>query len=146
MEKFVPPEENSSLRAQSGSVVSGVRAAVLQATRHLEALAELLQLELREYGRAQVLRVVTIVVGAALLLVAYAFFCFAAVVVSHELWGFLGACIALGAVVLVNLLVGLAVLYVGIKRKPEGVAPATCRELKDDIQCVKLYLKGKEKS
>lgn len=146
MQDFVPPEQSESLRAQGAAVVSGVRAAVLQATRHLEALVQLLQLELHEYGRAQVRRLVLISMGAVLLLVAYAFLCLTVICVCGLLWGGCGACIAVGGVVFLNLLAGLILLCIGLKRKPEGIAPATCRELSDDLQCIKLYLRGKEKS
>lgn len=146
MEKLIPPVDSDSLREQGGAVVSGVRAAVLQATRHLEALSELLMLELREYRDAQLRRVVRIAAGAALLVAAYLLLCMAVVCTGFLLWGSAGLYVAFGVVVLFSMLAGLALLCSGISRKPEGLAPATCRELKDDIQCIKLYLKGKEKS
>ena len=68
-------EKVDSLRTQGGAVVSDVRTAVLHATRHLESLAELLQLELHEYGRAQVRRLALLAVGGILLLCAYALLC-----------------------------------------------------------------------
>lgn len=146
MADFSPSEQCNSLREQGGAIVSDVRAAVLHATRHLEALAELLQLELQEYGRAQFRRMVCIAVGAVLLLVGYAFLWLVGVVVCGTLWGAWGVYGALGAATLFNILVGLWALCRGIKRKPAGIAPATCRELNDDLQCIKLYLRGKEKS
>lgn len=146
MEDFVPPEESRSLREQGGAVACGVRAAVLQAARHAEALAQLLLLELQEYRDAQLARLVRVAVGAVLLTVGYAFFCVGIVVVCSRLWGSFGACAALAGVVLLNLLVGLLLLLAGVRCKPQGIAPATCRELKDDIQCIKLYLKGKGRS
>lgn len=146
MEDFVPPEKSDSLRAQGGAVVSGLRSAVLQSTRHFEALAQLLQFELQEYGSIQMKRIALIAVGSVLLVVAYAFFCLAAIIACKLLWGESGMYLSIGIVVLFNMLVGLLLLGIGLKRKPAGIAPATCRELKDDLQCVKLYLKGKEKS
>lgn len=146
MEEFVPPEVHDSLRTQGGAVVSDVRGAVLQFTRHVEALAELLQLELQEYGHAQVRRLVLLALGAVLLLLAYVFLCLVGILVCACVWGAVGAFSASGGVVVVNLSVGLWALHRGMKHKPEGIAPATCSELKDDLQCIKLYLKGKEES
>lgn len=146
MEARSPQENPDSLRAQSGAVVTGVRAAVLHTMRHLEALAELLQLELREYGRIQMHRAGLMLVGAVLLLVGYVFLWLAAIIVCDVCWGRVAGYIALGSAFVFNILAGLCTLVAAMRRKPESVAPATCQEIKDDLQCIKLYLRGKEKS
>lgn len=132
-----------TLREQSGAVVSDVRAAVLHSAQHLEALGELLRLELREYGRRQVRRVVTGALGVALLLCAYITGCFCVVV---ELQPLVGLRVAFLAVIIFNAVVGGVLLLAAALRKPASLAPTTCEEIKKDIECVKIYLKGNEKS
>lgn len=138
--------QEDSLREQSGAVVHGVRAAVLHATQHFEALVELLQLELLEYGRAQVQRAALALAGVVLLVVAYLFLWMGLVMYCLAEWGSVGFICAVGAAVAFNLVAGGVALLAAVRRKPVGVAPATCRELKDDLQCIKLYLRGKDKS
>ena len=65
MAKSEHPEEPATLREQGGAVLGGVREAVLHATRHVEALAELLQVELNEYGRRQARRLTAAFLGVA---------------------------------------------------------------------------------
>ena len=50
------------------------------------------------------------------------------------------------AMAIFNALAGLVALLVSKRAKSEGVAPETVKELKNDLECVKLYLRGKEKS
>lgn len=138
-----PEEKPLTLREQGGAVVSSARSAVLHATGHLEALAELLQVELREYGRCQMRRVVAVAIGGVMLLCAYMLLCVLAVVAFG---GMLGLLNSLLAVIGFNAVVGLIILLLGVKCRPAGIAPATTQEIKNDIQCVKLYLKGKEQS
>ena len=129
------PEKPSTLREQSGAVVGGVRGAVLHTMRHVEALGE--------YGQRQLRRVTWTLVGVALLLCAYMMLCFFAVTVLQQ---YLKPMWAVLAVVVFNALVGLIALLVGVCNKPVGVVPETLKEFKNDLECVKLYLKGKEKS
>lgn len=131
-------DKSDSLREQGGAVVSGVRAAALHATKHVEAVAELLMLELSEYGRTQMRRAIGIAVGAVFLLIAYVMLC----------WLVVCCCGMMGVIIVIafNLLVGVVFLVCAMNNKPEGIAPATCQEIKDDLQCIRLYLKGKEKS
>lgn len=137
------PSERPSLFKQGEGVVSDVRGAVLSAARHFEALAELFMLELREYGQSQARRLVALLVGAVLLLSAYVMLCIFAVVL---LWPVLGLDWAMGAVLAFNVVAGVVALLVAAACKPKGLAPATSQEIKDDIQCIKLYLKEKENS
>lgn len=123
--------------------MSDVRSAVLSATRHVESLAELFAIELREYTRSQIRRIAALVLAAVLLLCAYIVLC---------IWGalalmpLLGLQWALLVIVLVNVVLALVALLVAALCKPSAVAPATQQELKNDLQCVKLYLKGKGNS
>ena len=50
------------------------------------------------------------------------------------------------AMAIFNAHAGLVALLVSKRAKSEGVAPETVKELKNDLECVKLYLRGKEKS
>ncbi len=139
------PEKSASLREQGGAVLGGVREAVLHVARHVEALAELIQVELEEYGRRQAKRFTAVMVGVVLLLCAYLMLCIFAVLmlqtfVIKPMWA------AVLAVAIFNALAGLIALLVSRCGKSAGVAPETVKELKNDIECVKLYLKGKEKS
>ncbi len=133
----------TTLQKQGGSVIADVREALLQVSDHLEAVLELFRLELREYGEKQVRRVVALVAGVFFLLCAYVVFCaFACVLLS--MW--LGWIWAVAVVCLINALLGGAAIVVGLKCKPGPIAPATMQELKDDVQCIKLMLKGNTKS
>lgn len=123
--------------------MSDLRLAVLQTVRHVEALAELLQLELSEYVRGQARRMLAQVVAGVLLVCAYLMLCFFAVV---ELQTLVGMRWAILAVVVFNVVLGLVALLVAALCKPAGVAPSTVQELKNDVRCVQLYLKGREKS
>lgn len=138
-----PQDNQPSLRQQGGEVVSDVREAVLQITRHVEALAELFHLELREYGRSQARRATALALGVALLMCAYLLLCIFAVV---ELQPVMGLRWAFLAVLVFNAVAGVMALLVAVLCKPSGVAPSTVQEIKNDIRCVQLYLKGKEKS
>ncbi len=124
-------------------MLGAVRETTLHTMHHVEALTALLQMELHEYGRRQVRRFTAALVGVALLLCAYLMLClFAAWVLTpviKPMWA------PLLAVVIFNALSGLVALLVSRNCKANGVAPETIKELKNDLECVKLYLKGKEK-
>lgn len=139
------PEKSASLRAQGSAVLGGVRGTVLHAMRHVEAIAELLQVELNEYGRRQARRLAAVMVGVVLLLCAYLMLCMFGVLMLQAflikpMWA------AVLAMAIFNALAGLVALLVSKRAKSEGVAPETVKELKNDLECVKLYLRGKEKS
>ena len=133
----------TTLQKQGGAVLADVREVLLQASHHMEALLELFQLELREYGEKQARRIAALVVGVFLLLCAYAVFC-ALVCVLFSAW--LGLAWAVAIVCLINVLLGGVALWYGVKSKPGPIAPATLQELKDDVQCIRLMLKENKKS
>ncbi len=139
-----PSEKMETLREQGGAVLGGVRETVLHATRHVEALAELLQTELNEYGNRQVRRLIGVLAGVALLLCAYLMFCISAALVLLPILKPVWAPAL--AVAIFNALAGLVTLLVSKSGKTSGVAPETVKELKNDLECIKLYLKGKENS
>ncbi len=133
----------TTLQKQGGSVLSDVREALLQTSDHLEAVLELFRLELREYGEKQARRIAALVAGVFLLLCAYFVFC-ALLCVLLSSW--LGWVWAVAVVCLANALPGVAAVVMGLKCKPGAIAPATLQELKDDVQCIRLMLKGNTKS
>lgn len=133
----------TTLQKQGGTVLADVREALLQTSEHVEAVVELFRLELKEYGERQARRIVALIVGVFLLLCAYAVFCaFACVLLSMWLsWPW-----AVAIVCLLNALLGGAAIVAGLRCKPGAMAPATMQEIKDDVQCIKLMLKGNTKS
>lgn len=143
MAEVQPPEKPETLREQGEAVVSDMRDAALHISRHLESLVELFHLELCEYGRGQARRLLALAVGSVLLVCAYLLLCLFAVVELQPHWGFMWAFLA---VILFNVVAGGAALLVAALCKPAGVAPATAQEIKNDIRCIQLYLKGKAKS
>lgn len=142
MAEKASPENTPTLLEQGGEVVSDVRQAVLHTMQHVEALAELLHLELGEYAQRQARRAFVLAVAAVLLVSAYLMLCFYAVV---ELEPLVGMRWAILAVVAFNAVLGLVALLVAALCKPAGVAPATMQEIKNDVRCVQLYLKEKGK-
>lgn len=137
--------DGSEPQPEQGGIVSDVKDAALQAARHVESLAELLHIELQEYARFQVRRAVFVALGAVMLLIAYGLLCILAIDVLQRM-AYMDERLSIVAVVAFNAILGLLLLCIGILRKPEGVAPATGQEIKNDIQCIKLYLQGKGKS
>lgn len=136
---FRKPQSLADMQEQGGKVVADVREAALHAASHASALVQLFRVELQEYGACQARRLLALVVGLLLLLVAYLAFCAALCVV---LQGWLDSwLLAAGAVCLVNALLGVFLLLAAIWRKPGPLAPATRQELKDDVQCLKILLR-----
>ncbi len=133
----------STLQVQGGEVFADARQAATDATHHVEALVELFRLELREYGQRQARRMVSILVGAGLLLVSYLLFCAALCVLLGQ---YMAWPLAVGAVFLANAAIGALLLICGLYMKPGPLAPATQQELKNDLQCLKLALAEKKKS
>ncbi len=137
------PDIVTTLQERGGEVVADARRAALNGVRHTEALVELFREELREYGQRQANRMAAILVGAGLLLVSYLLLC-AALCALLGLW--LDWPYAIGIIFLVNFLAGLCLLRSGLKKKPGKLAPLTCQELSNDIQCLKLAIAEKKKS
>lgn len=137
------PAEQTTLQKQGGRVLADVRETALQLTTHLEALTELFRLELKEYGARQARRAAFLVAGVFLLLCAYLMLCAVACVLLSDCVGWLWATVS---VCLFNVVLGCAGLLVAAKCKPGSVAPATVQEIKDDVQCIRIMLRGNEKS
>ncbi len=133
----------STLHEQGGEVLADARQAAADVTRHAESLVELFRLELHEYGQRQARRMAAMVVGVALLLVAYLLLCAGLCVLLGQ---YLDWVYAVGIVFLANLLGGVLLLLFGAKSNPGPLAPATRPELQNDLQCIKLALTEKKKS
>lgn len=142
MSENTPPEQRPGIREQVGVALSSVRSSVLHATQHLEAVTELLQEELTEYGRKQTSRLVWLMVGCVLLGCAYLLLCVLAVLLLQPLVQSYPVAVAL--VLAFNLVAGFVTLLVSKRCKPDGVAPHTVQELKTDLEWIELSLKGKE--
>lgn len=141
---FRKPQSLADLQEHGGEMVADVREAALHAASHANALAQLFRMELQEYGIRQCRRLVMLAAGLFLLLVAYLAFC---VVMGVLLQACLGSwLLATGIVFLFNALVGFLLLWVAAASKPGPLAPATCQELKDDVQCLKILLQPKSKN
>lgn len=126
----------------SVSPVANLREAGRHAAEHADALAELLSVELREYAARQTLRMALIAAAALPACAAWLLLCALAVWLLQPLcgWGW-----ALAAVAVVNILLA-AVLAVAARKCGVGEpAPLTCRELKNDWQCLKLLINGNKK-
>lgn len=146
MAELSSPEKPPTLREQSGEVVADLRQAAAHGAHHIGALAELLQLELGEYMRGQTRRMVALMVGGVLLACAYLLLCLLAVEALRAYTSVPDVRYALLIVVGGNVLLGLVALWIGRLCKPAAVAPATLQEIKNDVQCIQLYLKNREKS
>ena len=134
--------DRPTLRQQGGVVVGGLRDAALHFVRHVESLCELFLLETQDYARRQRNYALGLALGLGFVGCAYLFLCVLAIVLLAplltEVW-------AVAAVVLFNLLAGLITLLVAGHSQPGKLAPDTVREIKNDIECAKLYLNAKGK-
>ncbi len=140
---FRKPDIVTTLQEQGGGVVSSARRTVLRSVEHAESLLQLFRLELREYGARQARRLVAIVAGVGLLLVAYLLLC-AALCVLLSMWTGLLAAVCI--VFLLNALLGVTALLYGLRTPAGPVAPATTNELKTDLQCLKILIGENKKS
>lgn len=145
-EERSPSRQNTAdqptLRQQGGVVVGGLRDAVLHFMRHVESLGELFQLEMQDYARRQRNYVVGLLIGACLMGCAYLFLCVLGTILLERVlrleW-------AIAAVILFNVFAGLIVTLIAGYSRPTKLAPDTVQEIKNDIECAKLYLNAKGK-
>lgn len=123
---------------QKGQDLLGrARETAAETVEHASALAELLGIELQEYTAAQMRRMVLLMLGLLFTLAAYALMCALACVLLAPV---LGWAWALGALLLLNLVLGGILLYAFKRSQPGPVAPATRQELQKDVQCLKILL------
>lgn len=134
--------EQPTLRQQGGVVVGGLRDAVLHLVRHIESLCELFQLEMQDYARRQKNYAIGLALGLGFLGCAYLFLCVLAVML---LTSALTMVWAVAAVIAFNILAGLISLLIAGHSRSGKLAPDTVQEIKNDIECAKLYLNAKGK-
>lgn len=130
------------LQQQMTAPVAGLREAGHHAVEHMDAMAELLSAELREYAFRQTLRMALVVVAAVLACAAWLVLCALAAWLLQPLcgWGW-----ALAAVAALNFLTAAVLTTVAYKYDAGEPAPMTCQELKNDWQCIKLLINGNKK-
>lgn len=138
---FHIPERVASAKERGRAAVGGVRAAASHAVDHAQSLAELLRLELQEYGAAQTRRLAVVSVAVVLLLTAYLSLCVCLSVWLSGWMGWMGSVACIGAL---NLAGGIVLLLLARALSPGSVAPLTRQELKSDLECLKLLMKENE--
>ena len=134
--------EQPTLRRQGGAVVDDLRDAVLHLVRYVESLCELFQLEMQSYVQRQKNCAIGVIIGFGFIGCAYLFLCALAAMLLAPV---LTAVWAVTAVVLFNVFAGLVALLVAGLSRPSKLAPDTVQEIKNDIECAKLYLNAKGK-
>lgn len=135
--------DKPTVSAGASSAASGTRTALARTLEHAQALRELFQAELAEYIDFQRRRGAYMVLAVVLLLVSYLLLCALSVVLLAPHAGWAGALVI---VLVANLMGALILLLRAMALGKETLAPATREELHNDWQCLKLLLKGNEKS
>lgn len=127
---------------QAVSPVANLREAGRHVAEHADALAELLSVELREYAARQTLRMALIAAAALPACAAWLLLCSLAtwLLQSQCGWGW-----AVAIVAVLNLVLAAALAVAARKCGVGEPAPLTCRELKNDWQCLKLLINGNKK-
>lgn len=139
---FRKPKAITTLQEQGGNLVCDVKTAASSVLSHIGSLLALLKVELAEYGVQQAKRLVLIIVACVLLLFAYAFAC---VCVCFALYAWLGSWLySTGIVLLLNAVPGFSLLCVALRAKPAPLAECTRQELKNDLECLRILLKGEK--
>lgn len=135
--------DKPTVSAGASSAATGTRTAVSRTLEHAQALSELFRLELAEYIDFQRRRGAYMVLAVVMLLVSYLLACALMVVLLAPHAGWAGALLL---VLLVNVLGAVILLLRALALGREPLAPATREELQNDWKCLKLLLKGNEKS
>lgn len=135
--------DKPTVSAGASSAATGTRTAVSRTLEHAQALSELFRLELAEYIDFQRRRGAYMVLAVVMLLVSYLLACALMVVLLAPHAGWAGALLL---VLLVNVLGAVILLLRALALGREPLAPATREELHNDWKCLKLLLKGNEKS
>ncbi len=126
-----------SLLPQRRSVTADLRAVVSQMMEHSRALIGLFGLELSEYLRKHLLRLIFFVAALFCLLIAYMALWALLVVLMAQAWSLSGALIIFLAF---HLVVGTLLLLICKGMKIGPLAPATCNEIQTDLECLRLTL------
>lgn len=140
---FIKLFDKPKVSEGASSAASGSRRALARGMEHAQALSELFQVELAEYLDFQRRRGAYMVLAVVLLLVSYLLGCALAVALLAPHTGWTGALLM---VMVANVLGAVILLQRAVALGKEPLAPATREELQNDWQCLKLLLKGNEKS
>lgn len=127
---------------QAVSPVANLREAGRHAAEHADALAELLSVELREYAARQTLRMALIAAAALPACAAWLLLCALGVLLLESV---MAVTWAVAIVAVLNLVLAAALAVAARKSGVGEPAPLTCRELKNDWQCLKLLINGNKK-
>lgn len=141
IKKLLPGSK--SPQPQTVSPFVNMREAGQHVSAHLDALAELVSLELREYSRRQSRRAALAAAAVVPAVAAWLFLCAWLAWGLQLLWGWGWA---LAAVTLVNVLLAAGALTAAALYRVGEFAPLTRHELNNDWQCLKLLINADKKS
>lgn len=127
---------------QTVSPAADLREAGRRAAEHMDAMAELLSVELREYAARQTLRMALMAAAALPACAAWLMLCALAAILLESV---MPGTWAVAVVAVLNIVLAAALAVAARKCGVGEPAPLTCRELKNDWQCLKLLLNGNKK-
>ena len=139
---FRKPKVITTLQEQGGDLVDDVRKAARYTASHARSLLALLKVELAEYVAQQSRRAVLFAAAGVLLLFAYALLCVLLCVVLN-MWLSSWA-VSVAIVLLLNAVPGTILAIVALRDKPAPLAEATRRELKNDLECLRILLSNEK--
>lgn len=128
-------------RKRSEAACSDAREVCAHVQEHLTALAELFSLELSHYLRVQTIRTLLYLAAGFVLCVAYLVFWAFVITLLSSLTGWVWATAISCAL---NLLAAFILFRAAGAIKPGAVAPDTLKEVKNDLQCLRLLLQNKQ--
>lgn len=135
---FRKPKVIATLQEQGGDLVDDVRKAARYTASHARSLLALLKVELAEYVAQQSRRAVLFAAAGVMLLFAYALLCVWLCVVLN-MW-LASWAVSVAIVLLLNAVPGLILAMMALRAKPAPLAEATRRELKNDLECLRILL------
>ena len=139
---FRKPKVITTLQEQGGDLVDDVRKAARYTASHARSLLALLKVELAEYVAQQSRRAVLFAAAGVLLLFAYALLCVLLCVVLN-MWLSSWA-VSVAIVLLLNAVPGAILAIAALRDKPAPLAEATRRELKNDLECLRILLSNEK--
>lgn len=139
---FRKPKVITTLQEQGGDLVDDVRKAARYTASHARSLLALLKVELAEYVAQQSRRAVLFAAAGVMLLFAYALLCVWLCVVLNTWLASWAASVAI--VLLLNAVPGLILAMMALRAKPAPLAEATRRELKNDLECLRILLSNEK--
>lgn len=139
---FRKPKVITTLQEQGGDLVDDVRKAARYTASHARSLLALLKVELAEYVAQQSRRAVLFAAAGVMLLFAYALLCVWLCVVLN-MW-LASWAVSVAIVLLLNAVPGLILAMMALRAKPAPLAEATRRELKNDLECLRILLSNEK--